>query len=135
MKNIYRFTLLTFFLTLLNSTQAQSMLTGNWKVCCLFEIMNDSSTKVCNLCPTIKRQQGVTIQGFDMKVGRDSVNLVMNDVTKSVKYTWSEESKEFEFTYEEVHYKFKVFLTCSNSYVLRNKDGQLLLLEEKINTK
>ena len=122
-------------LTLLfQSSFGQKELFGEWKVNCPFELADKSSTTVCNLCPIIKKDNGFMVQTFEMKIEKDEIKFNANNLIEAVKYKWNDITKSIEFDYNENNYQFKVLVAsyvAKERYILKNKDGMLLLLDEK----
>jgi hypothetical protein len=139
MNRITRLALLTFLTIIFQSAIGQKLysfapdlLYGTWQVVCTYDESDEKATTVCSLCPLIVRDNGFTIQGITMKISKAEIILNFNEEKKSsVKYKWDDIAKALEFNFKEVNYKFTVIeasIYPSPSYILRNKDGRLLVL-------
>jgi len=118
----------------------QNGLYGDWNVSCPMEQKDSSTIIMCEICPVIKNGKDITIQGFQMKINKDQIVFDFNnDVKKTVKYKWDNNSKSIEFEYNKINYTFSV-LYFSNKIaghfverlILKNKDGVLLALDGQV---
>jgi hypothetical protein len=127
-KHLILLVVMTFMFKL---TSAQAPL-GDWRAFCPFEATDNSGTTVCKICPLINRGgDGFTIQGLEMKIEKEQIKFTFNaDKQETVNYKWDESSKTMTFTFNKVDYKFKLFY-AKNMYILKNSDGQMLLLADK----
>lgn len=133
MKKTAHLVLLFLGITMFQFTSAQSWLKGNWRVFCVYDgyELDRSGKTVCTLCPTIKRNDGFTIQGLEMNFQNDQIELNFNNERKeTINYSWDDASKSILFRYKDVNYRFKVQY-AKDYYLLTNSDGRQLLLSNR----
>lgn len=133
MTKIKRLTTLALLTFIFQTSFGQSNLFGTWIASCPLEKTDAASAKFCGLCPTVQKDKSsMDINDFEMTVDKNEIKLKIDGKTTPLKYSWDEDLQSIGFQYKDTKYSFKVLSGGqSNFRVLKNPDGQIVMLTKK----
>lgn len=125
---------MTVFISNIAFGQANSemYLSGKWTASCSVEILDQSTTRHCELCQMVinpkDRSQG-EVKDIEMTFNSDSILINQNGILTTVPYKRNKDTHAISFTLNNKKYNFRMFLD-GNRRILEDSDGLIMVLEK-----